>query len=232
MLTHPENKGPLPGRSLMNVLTSEKSGVVDPSRDAAYCARERHSSSRHLSLGYPQRSIRTMQYLYIRNFKPERWPAGPGQKYGKGGYPTQKEVRDRILGPRHGGYHDIDACPTLSFLVSKADDPELGRYLQLAVARRPAEELFDIVKDPGCLNNLAANPEYESVRAGLWKRLKATLEKTGDARVTGTGDIWETYERYSRLRAFPVPEETRKVIFGFDFLLLLGGTDRGQATWR
>ena len=87
-----------------------------------------------------------------------------------------------------------------------SDDPELGRYLQLAVARRPTEELFDIVKDPGCLNNLAANPQFESVRARLWKRLKATLEKTGDARVTGTGDIWETYERYSRLRAFPVPD--------------------------
>jgi uncharacterized sulfatase len=35
-------------------------------------------------LGYPMRSIRTDDYLYIRNFRPERWPHGnppePGQE--------------------------------------------------------------------------------------------------------------------------------------------------------
>ena len=105
---HPENNGPLPGRSLMNVLTANKSGIVDPSRDAAYSARERHSSSRYMSLGYPQRSIRTQQFLYIRNFKPERWPAGTPRKL------DTKKKGEPKLGPMHGGYHDIDGCPSLS----------------------------------------------------------------------------------------------------------------------
>ena len=206
---HPENNGPLPGRSLMNVLTSNKSGIVDPSRDAAYSARERHSSSRYLTLGYPQRSIRTQQFLYIRNFKPERWPAGAPRKHGTS-KKSKSADRSKKLGPMHGGYHDIDGGPTLRFLISKADDPALGKYLQLAVAKRPAEELFDITTDPGCLKNLAADPKFEALRASLWSRLEATLKKTGDARVNGNGDIWETYERYSGLRAFPVPNWAKK----------------------
>ena len=59
------------------------------------------------------------------------------------------------------------------------DRPALGRYLQLAVAKRPAEELFDIVKDPGCLDNLAARPEFASVRAQLAKQLEDYLRWRG-----------------------------------------------------
>ncbi len=110
----------------------------------------------------------------------------------------------------HGGYADIDGCPSLDFLVAKADDPKLGKYLQLSVAKRPAEELFDITTDPGCLKNLAADPRFQAVRKSLWSRLKATLRKTGDARVLGGGDIWETYERYSKLRTFPEPEWAKR----------------------
>ncbi|SMP75873.1 Sulfatase [Neorhodopirellula lusitana] len=72
----PPDTTPLSGRSLTNVLTSSRNGTVDPQRDAAFSGRERHSSSRFNTLGYPQRVIRTTEYLYIRNFKPERWPAG------------------------------------------------------------------------------------------------------------------------------------------------------------
>ncbi|MDP6447706.1 MAG: sulfatase, partial [Pirellulaceae bacterium] len=49
----------LVGRGIANLLTSSKSGIVDPRRDAVYSARERHSSSRYNSLSYPQRCIRT-----------------------------------------------------------------------------------------------------------------------------------------------------------------------------
>ena len=80
--------------------------------------------------------------------------------------------------------------------------PELSR----AVARRPAEELFDIRKDPECLHNLAGNPEYASVQQQLSSQLTDYLKQTGDARVTGKGDIWETYPRNSDLRWFPAPD--------------------------
>ena len=105
----------------------------------------------------------------------------------------------------HTGYKDIDGGATLDFLIARADDPALGRYLQLAVAKRPAEELFDIVKDPGCLTNLAARPEFATVRAQLSKQLTDYLRQTGDARVLDGGEIWETYPRYSPIRTFPKP---------------------------
>jgi len=208
----PPAEFPIAGRDLTPVLTSSREGQVDPTRDTVFSGRERHSSSRFNSLGFPQRCIRTQQYLYIRNFRPERWPAGAPQKFGGSLRSERPGASLGELGPPHGGYHDIDACPTLSFLIQHRDDPEIDRYLQLAVARRPAEELFDISKDAACLNNLADDPELADVKRELDERLLATLRETHDARVIAAdgGDIWETYPRYSALRWFPTPDWARE----------------------
>ena len=204
----PPESTPIAGKSLMNVLTDDADGVVDEARNAVFSGRERHSSSRFNSLGYPQRCIRTHDYLYIRNFRPERWPAGTPRKFGKSGYPKPPEVLSEVLGPMHGGYHDIDACPSLSFLIEHRHDPKIGPFLHLAVDRRPAAELYDIRSDPGCLRNLAEEESHAAVRRKLDGRLMEYLRETGDARVTDAdgGDVWETYPRYSGLRWFPVPD--------------------------
>jgi dienelactone hydrolase len=47
----------------------------------------------------------------------------------------------------------------LDFLIQHADDPDLGHYLQWSVAKRPAEELYAIQRDPGCLKNLVTDPD-------------------------------------------------------------------------
>ena len=195
-VAHPGGASQLAGRSIRNILESDREGTVDASRNRAFSGRERHSSSRWNNYTYPQRSIRTPQYLYIRNFKPERWPAGAPQKY---------ESDGKTPGPMHGGYHDIDGSPSLTFLIAGRDDPAGGKYFHLAVDKRPEEELFDIVADPGCLNNLAADPNHEETRAALWGELAAYLKETGDPRATGNGDIWEEYIRYSSMRKFPKP---------------------------
>jgi uncharacterized sulfatase len=207
---HPSKEHPLVGRSFKDILLSGEQGVVDPSRDAVYVARERHSSSRYNSLGYPQRGLRTHEYLYVRNLAPERWPAGAPQKYGSGSYAAVEDLRAERLGPMHAAYHDIDDCPTLRHLVAHRDDPEVGRFLHLAVDKRPAEELFDIRRDPGCLRNLASDPDHAAVVARLRDRLTRYLKETGDPRVTGDGDVWETYPRYSPLRWFPTPPWARE----------------------
>ena len=181
------------GKSLRNVLESEKQGVVDASRTTAYSGRERHSSSRPDNLGYPCRALRTPDYLYIRNFKPDLWPAGDPQKFDKPG----------VLGRMHGGYHDIDACPTLDVMIDNRAVPEVGRLLKLSVDKRPAEELFDVRKDPACLVNLAASSEHEEIRKRLSAQLEATLRETGDPRAGANGDLFETYPRYSPIRSFP-----------------------------
>ncbi len=187
----------LKGRSLMNILNSSKQGLVDESRSAVYSARERHSSSRWNNLGYPARSVRTKNFLYIRNFAPDRWPAGDPQDLLADG--TPKEM--------HHAYYDIDACPTQDFLVANHDHHEYGKYLQLAVAKRPAEELFDIINDPYCLNNLAGDPAYRTELNRHRELLGGYLMKTNDPRVTGNGDIFETYPRLrGSIRNFPKPE--------------------------
>jgi N-sulfoglucosamine sulfohydrolase len=45
---------------------------------------------------------------------------------------------------------------------------------------RPAEELYDISKDPTEWNNLADNPEYASVKAELKAELQAWMKRCGD----------------------------------------------------
>jgi uncharacterized sulfatase len=191
----PPEEFPPSGRSLLPLLLSDSKGVGEATPSAAWSARERHSSSRYHNWTYPQRALRTGQFLYIRNFKPDRWPAGDPRLLQKDGSP----------GPMHGAYCDIDGCPTLDLLTKGHDDPLLGKFLQLAVAKRPAEELFDIVKDPACLNNLAGDPAFERARKELADRLMNYLKETADPRAVGDGDIWESYPRYSPIRQFPPP---------------------------
>lgn len=191
--------GDLPGTEgisllpLMRGRPSRKTGTI---REAAYSARERHSSSRWNNLGYPQRSVRTDRYLYIRNFKPERWPAGAPRKY----------EADGSLGPEHGGYHDIDACPTFDFLIAQRDNIQIGKFFHLAVDKRPEEELFDIVADPACLNNLVGEVRQRDALLHHRNLLGGYLMQTVDPRVTGNGDIYEFYMRYSPIRQFPPPD--------------------------
>lgn len=194
------------GTSLVSLLKSEESGIIEPQRSAVFAARERHSSVRYHSLGYPQRAIRTHRYLYIRNNKPERWPAGAAQKLGSANYPSREDLVKRTLGPMHGGYHDIDACPTLTLMVNRREEPTFARALELAVNHRPAEELFDIENDPACMTNLAGTSAIADTQRELSKRLTAKLKETGDPREHGNGDVFETYPRYSGIRIFPEPK--------------------------
>lgn len=188
---------PMSGRSVLGLLTSGQSGIVEPARDAVFSGRERHGSSRWRHLGYPHRVIRTRQYLYVRNFTPERWPLGSPREI----------LEDGSLGPMHGAYYDMDRSPTLELLTTRADDPYLHRYLHLAVQRRPGEELYDLLNDPYCLHDLAADPAHADVVTELRDRLHRFLRETDDARVRGNGDVWETYLRLvGPMREFPAPE--------------------------
>lgn len=165
------------GRSFLDVLTSNREGNVDPARTAAYSGRERHSHARRDNLGYPARALRTPGYLYIRNFAPDRWPAGDPD-----------------------GFYDIDACPSKTFLLENRSDARLERFYQLAVGKHDAEELFDIRHDPGCLTNLAGEKAHSKRLAGLRSQLESRLTAERDPRLTGNGDIWESYPRHSPMR--------------------------------
>ncbi len=200
-VTNPSIEFPPVGRSIGHILESTASNTVDPSRTAVFSARERHSSSRYQTLGYPQRAMRTRDYLVIRNFRPERWPAGPPQKFDRAPQGDQPGVP----GVMDGGYHDIDACPTLTFLTDHQADAEIAKSLHLAVDHRPAVEIFSIHDDPGCLRNLAGESSFSDSERQLIQRLESTLVETSDPRQLNGGEIFETYRRYASLRYFPAP---------------------------
>ena len=183
------------GQSLMSILESNAAGLVDSSREFVCSARERHSSSRWKNLTYPQRALRTQEHLLIRNLCPERWPAGA---------PQELEL-DGSLGPLHGGYYDIDVGPSLSFLIKHRDSKLAGPFFHLAVDKRPSWELFNIVDDPGCVKNLANDPDHADTKERLSKELLSFLKETSDPRVSGGGDVFENYKRYSKIRKFPPP---------------------------
>jgi len=177
------------GRSLVNLLKSETSGQVEPKRDAVFIGRERHvENARADFTPYPQRAIRTHDFLYIVNFSPDRWPHGDPYRLDGPNPPGMKELTDnsRIT------LSDMDAGPTKAWLVAARNDPKWKARYDMAFGKRPREELYDLKKDPHQTRNLAANPEYAEARAALEKRLMDELKTTGDPRVVDGGKFFET----------------------------------------
>jgi len=201
---------PITGKSLVTLLTSEQQGIVEPSREFVMAGRERHSSSRFMNAGYPQRILRRNQYLYIWNLKPERWPAGAPQRLvpdGNGALYPKYGIDS--LGVHHSdwAFTDIDAAPTKSFIVEHYQDPEVSKYFEWSVDRRPEYELFDVDKDPECLQNLAYHLEFTGMKEQLDAIMIQELESTGDPRVVGSNpELFDTYPRYSPMREFPKPD--------------------------
>lgn len=170
------------GRSLLNVLESGKSGRVDPERSFVLHGKERHVPAQEAPDmgGYPSRAIRTHEFLYIRNYRPDRWPAGT---------PNYKNAA--IPG---NWYADCDNGPTKTYMVENKDKDETHRRLfELAFGKRPAEELYDLEKDPHQLENVAGDPSCAAIKNKLAARLAEQLKATGDPRAFGNGAEFDTH---------------------------------------
>lgn len=190
------------GRSLVPVLTSGKSGVVDPTRDAVVVGRERHvAQARRNALPYPQRAIRTKEFLYIRNFKPDRWPMGTGPGYG--GAASEMPAFEVLRENTFAAFADLDASPTKAWITLHCEqDSALRNYFDFAFARRPQEELFDLSVDRHQVHNVADDDRYAEVKTELSDRLMQVLKTTGDPRVSGDGTTYDkppfTFSRNQR----------------------------------
>jgi arylsulfatase A-like enzyme len=147
------------GRSLLPLLISKQSGRVDPRRDHVLTGMERHVPSRgEIRGGYPMRAIRTHDFLYIRNFQPDRWPAGdPNGLEDFGAEPFSFE---ELAGQTFLALADIDAGPTKAFLVRRRNEPGIRPMYSLAAGKRPDRELYDLRKDPFQIRNVAAEAGY------------------------------------------------------------------------
>lgn len=180
--------GGIDGRSILPQLKSEKSGWVDPTRDRVITGRERHvESARTGGLPYPMRALRTKDFLYIRNFKPERWPMGEPLAVTDVFTPPAKQLASntRLTFP------DMDASPTKAWLIQNRRDAQWKWHYDYAFSLRPGEELYDLAADPHQIKNLAASHSYAERKAEMSSQLMALLQQSGDPRVTGSGKIYD-----------------------------------------
>ncbi|MGE9289735.1 MAG: sulfatase family protein, partial [Puniceicoccales bacterium] len=159
------------GRSLIPLLETESTGWIDPERNFVITGKERHTPAQADSMeGTPMRAIRTQDYLYIRNFKPESWPAGSPKN------------------PKTWPYSDIDGGRTKDAILAVKDDPEMAFMYELSMGKRPADELYRIDEDPEQIHNLADDPEYAETVEQLRTQLMEELVELDDPRALGNGD--------------------------------------------
>lgn len=183
------------GESLLPLLVRSDDNDNQKHREFVLTGRERHTHARPENFGYPARALRTERYLYIRNFKPDRWPAGNPPPENREDITDDPDLKSIGL-----GYNDIDASPSKELMIQRKD--VYKELFGIGFNKRPGDELYDILTDPGCLQNLAEIPEYDSIRNSLWQKLESELKIQGDPRVLGRGDIFESYPRFGKMRNF------------------------------
>jgi arylsulfatase A-like enzyme len=184
-----EQAGTMTGKSFLDVMRSDKPGTVDASRNVMLVAKERHDIGRPNDWGYPVRAIRTPEFLYVRNYEIDRWPAGNPET----------------------GYTNVDDSPTKRLITSSFDE-----YYQMSFGKRPAEALYKVGEDPDCVKNVAADLEYAKVKRQLRERMEETLRGEGDLRMLGRTDFFDTiqyvgpkkhsYANWLKYQAERVPE--------------------------
>ncbi len=116
------------GRSLIPLLESKKSGQISTQRDFVLFGKERHVPAQEKPDmgGYPSRAIRTHDYLYIRNYRPDRWPNG-----------TPHYERAAV---KDAWYADTDNGPTKTYMIENRDrDANHRRLYDLSFAKRRAK---------------------------------------------------------------------------------------------
>ena len=162
---------PAAGQSLVPLLRSGDSGQVDPARDHVLIGKERHDIGRPNDAGYPIRGIVQGNLLYLRNFAPDRWPAGNPET----------------------GYLAVDASPTKTEILKLRRSGGNASYWEMSFGKRGAEELYNIEEDPECVQNLADELEYAPAKERLADLLASRLSEQEDPRIAGEGYVFDAY---------------------------------------
>ncbi len=158
------------GKSLLPQIKANRNGQIDPTRTFALSGLEKHVYS------YPSRALRTPEFLYISNWNPDAWETGvvadknPEYNFAQTPWPTEPGAFS----------HNIDPSPTKQYLRLNKGKAKL--WSDLAFAPKPAEELYDLKRDPQQLNNLAGESEYAQAKKRLHHQLTAELIRTNDPR--------------------------------------------------
>jgi N-sulfoglucosamine sulfohydrolase len=101
---------------------------------------------------YPMRAVRTRRYKYILNLAPQL------------PYPQAS---------------DILGSPSWKAIVARKPE-QMGQQVMKTYFERPAEELYDLEKDPNELRNVAADSAYSASLKEMQGKMLAFREKTKD----------------------------------------------------
>lgn len=156
------------GRSFMDILKNKESDI---DRDFVLIGKERHDVGRPDDQGYPIRGLIRGDYLYLKNFETERWPAGNPET----------------------GYMNVDGGPTKTEVLKARRRPETAHYWQLSFGKRQAEELYNIKNDPNCMVDLSGKDEYKALLRKMEKEMTLRLVEQEDPRMFGRGEIFDRY---------------------------------------
>ena len=162
---------PIEGKSFTDVFRSRKNSVVDKNRNYVLLGKERHDVGRPNDEGYPVRGILKNGFLLLKNYKSGRFPAGNPET----------------------GYLNCDGGPTKSLILNMRRTGKNYDYWKLNFGMRSEDELYDLGKDPDCMNNLATDAGYNTARLRLYEQLYDELLAQEDPRILGNGDIFDRY---------------------------------------
>lgn len=109
---------------------------------------------------YPARMIQQGNYYYIRNYY----------------YDTRHPIGVTEIKVNHSNQS------ITGHILEQKEKFNDARYWNWCVAKRPYEELYDLSKDPFCLNNLAALKEHQEKKNQLSKLLSRRLKADKDPR--------------------------------------------------
>ena len=144
-----DGAGQLSGRSFLKVLR----GAATEHRDHIFTS---HSGDGKMN-EYPMRSVRSSDWKYVRNLKPEA--------------EFHSHV-DKAQGGDGRGYF-------ASWEAKAKSDPAAAAIVR-RYHTRPAEELYDLRSDPHELRNLAADPAHAATLAKLRSELDGWMKAQGD----------------------------------------------------
>lgn len=156
------------GRSFIDILKNENIGI---DRNYVMIGKERHDVGRPNDQGYPIRGLIRGDFLYLKNFETNRWPAGNPET----------------------GYMNVDGSPTKTEVLKSRKNHKTAYIWELSFGKRPAEELYNIKQDPNCMINLAEKAEFCELKRKMEKEMFTRLLEQGDPRVFNRGSIFDQY---------------------------------------
>lgn len=162
---------PVEGKSLKPIFDSNLEGVVTDNRSYLLLGKERHDVGRPMNQGYPVRAILKDGYLYLRNYKMDRWPAGNPET----------------------GYTNTDGSPTKSYILNQRRMGVVTTYWQMNFGRRGKEELYNVEHDEDCVNNLANIAAFAKLKQELKLLMDSELRKQKDPRMFNKGYLFDQY---------------------------------------